>query len=200
MATPRGNPYIWVTWLSSLMSGDNPCQWQPWFRANHQLATEQPSDFDLIGWKMNHTRMLIELADELDRREGALIRTEVELKHDFERLHGTLAGKADLICREPDAITVIDCKTGKERDSDKVQVMIYMWMMSKTAYWAEKPIRGEVAYSNTRVPIEKLPNDFEDNLNYFIKLLCRKKPPRTTTGSACKFCKITKGDCPDRVD
>jgi hypothetical protein len=200
MALERANPYIWVTWLSSLMTGENPCQWLPWFRANYQLQTEQPSDFDLVSWKVSHTRMLTELGDDLEQRDGALIQTEVELKHYFEDYGGTLAGKADCICREPGQITIFDCKTGKERDSDQAQVLIYMWLLSQNPQTADRTIRGEVVYSERRSVIERIPESFENDMRFFIKLICSKKPPRRTPGNACRFCKITKDDCADRVD
>ena len=36
MAKPReSKPYIWVAWLSKLLSGDDSCEWRVWFQAHH---------------------------------------------------------------------------------------------------------------------------------------------------------------------
>ena len=36
MAQPRAaGPYVWVTWLSELLVGENPCEWGSWFKAQH---------------------------------------------------------------------------------------------------------------------------------------------------------------------
>ena len=31
-----GGPYIWVTWLTRLLVGENSCEWAAWFRAQHE--------------------------------------------------------------------------------------------------------------------------------------------------------------------
>ena len=44
-------PYIWVTWLPRLLSGEGSCEWAAWFKAQHEALihcgprTDQ-SDFD----------------------------------------------------------------------------------------------------------------------------------------------------------
>jgi len=200
MAISRASPYIWVKWLAGIMSGDNPCHWQAWFLTKNQLREKQPSDFNLVAWKIDHSRMLADLTKGFSRKVGVLVRTEYELKQPFNEFGATLAGKADCLCWDTSGLTVYDIKTGKERDSDQIQVMIYMWMLSKHSDFTSKKIRGEVVYTNRRQPIEKLPDDFEDNLNYFVKLLCDREAPMKSAGSPCKFCAITKSDCPDRIE
>ena len=34
-----GGPYIWVTWLTKLLSDENSCEWAAWFRSPAQLST-----------------------------------------------------------------------------------------------------------------------------------------------------------------
>ena len=46
MANPRKSPYIWVTWLAKVMSGDVTCHWQSWFQSHNQLTEKQSGDFD----------------------------------------------------------------------------------------------------------------------------------------------------------
>ena len=36
MAVLRNNgPYVWVTWLPRLLSGENTCEWANWFKTQH---------------------------------------------------------------------------------------------------------------------------------------------------------------------
>ncbi len=44
---------------------------------------------------------------------------------------GTLGGRPDLIARLGDSGTIIDVKTGKERPSHVVQVMLYMYAVPR---------------------------------------------------------------------
>ena len=32
----QDGPYIWVTWLTKLLVGENSCEWSAWFRAQHE--------------------------------------------------------------------------------------------------------------------------------------------------------------------
>jgi len=59
MVNPRKSPYIYVKWLADIMSGAVTCHWQSWFQSHNQLTEKQPSDFDLTGWIIDHTKMLI---------------------------------------------------------------------------------------------------------------------------------------------
>lgn len=61
MAKPRSNLYIHATWLAKVISGEVACQWQFWFQTHNQIEKKQPSTFNLVGWNINHTRMLTEL-------------------------------------------------------------------------------------------------------------------------------------------
>ena len=58
MAELRTNgPYIWVTWLTKLLVGENSCEWAAWFRAQHEGWSWEkvPSTFDMAGWQIKHT-------------------------------------------------------------------------------------------------------------------------------------------------
>jgi hypothetical protein len=36
MTVRRASPYVWTTWLSKLLVGDQSCEWATWFKTNHQ--------------------------------------------------------------------------------------------------------------------------------------------------------------------
>jgi hypothetical protein len=59
MTVKRRQPYIWVTWLSKVMAGEQACVWASWFKAHHQDYPKAPSGFELARWNVEHTRLLL---------------------------------------------------------------------------------------------------------------------------------------------
>ena len=49
MTQLRTAPYVWVTWLSRLLVGDDSCVWPSWFRAHYEsFRKADSSSFDLV--------------------------------------------------------------------------------------------------------------------------------------------------------
>ena len=98
MPVERTNPYIWVTWLTKLLVGENSCEWAAWFRSRHETWSydKVPSTFDATTWQLNHTALLNRIRDQLET-QGKTVFTE---NQNFFNLRGnvaTLGGKPDLI-------------------------------------------------------------------------------------------------------
>jgi len=110
MAQPRSGTYVWVSWLTKQMAGEESCRWRLWFKANNKFD-KMPSDFDLAKWTADHTQLLHSRADHL-RADGYAV--YLEGQNDF-RLKGssgaTLSGKADIVALKDGDACVIDCKT-----------------------------------------------------------------------------------------
>ena len=54
----KDGPYIWVTWLTRLLVGENSCEWAAWFRAQHEGSSCDKvlrDGFDLVGCQIAHT-------------------------------------------------------------------------------------------------------------------------------------------------
>ena len=68
MAQRRDTPYVWVTWLTKLLVGENSCEWAAWFRANHegQSYDKVPSTFDATEWQLQHTHLLTKIRAEIE--------------------------------------------------------------------------------------------------------------------------------------
>ena len=128
MPTPRSSPYIWVTWLSKLLSGEASCEWASWFKSHYERGSysQMPSTFDQAAWHVNHTRLVNRV---LDRFEGEGRSVSVEAQNQFTLVGrvATVGGKPDIIAVSGDSVTVCDAKTGQPRISDQVQVMAYMY-------------------------------------------------------------------------
>ena len=202
MAHPRSDTYVWVSWLTRQMAGEEACRWKLWFRANNTFD-KVPSDFDLARWTADHTQLLHARADEL-RAQGYSV--YLEGQNDF-RLKGRggapLAGKAAIVAIKGDDACVIDCKTGAGRHSDKLQVLLYMLSLPLTVgHCRGRALRGEVQYRDHVVGIAPAEVDdaFREKLRSYMALAgSDEAPARAPSYSECRFCDITAADCPERV-
>ena len=201
----REAPYVTVSSIKGLLIGDQNCEWAPWFRAHFQNYQRTPSNFDQVTWKMNHTKLLHELRLEF-QADGKTVRLDGQNWVRYQTPIGaTLIGRPDLLVEQTDEriLTIIDAKTGKPRDSDTAQVMLYMylWPRAKPVY-QNYQIDGLVAYQDHRVEIPASAiNNFGDNLNYWLEIVTSEDEPEPTPSYyECRFCDITKADCPQRIE
>ena len=156
MAEPRsGGPYIWVTLLSKLLAGEDSCEAASWFKAQHESHSWErgPSTFDSAQWQIEHTDLVHDVREDLISK-GCQV--SVERQNEF-RLQGktaTLAGRPDLIALGDGFTTVVDAKTGRPKDSDVVQVLIYMWALPLALpQYRGMALDGRVAYRDHAVEI-----------------------------------------------
>ncbi len=199
----RTQPYAIVKWLTRLLAGEQSCVWSVWFRAHH-IAASQPSEFDFDKWKIDHTALLRPVIRKL-ALDGYKVSTEEQNQFKWKGKLGTLAGKPDVVAidDEQKEACVVDAKTGKERVSDRVQVMVYMWVMPMVVpQLKDIPLYGKVVYSNKEVDIS--PNEitpaFKNNVTDLLKeVFGPEPPPKVPSYSECRWCPITPEDCEDRV-
>jgi hypothetical protein len=203
MSEKRKHPYVWVKWLSKIMAGEQACLWASWFKAHHQSYAKADSDFDLTSWHVKHTRLSVTTCQEFTRR-GATVR--VEGQNYFRWPHasgGFLAGKPDIVSIEDTAVTVVDCKTGTARRSDRIQVQIYMHVLPFCfPELGLKTIKGRVVYADNQVeiPPDAADGRFGEDLDFFMGLVAGETAPMAAPSSSeCRFCDITPADCPSRV-
>ena len=129
----------------------------------------------------------------------------VENQNSFQ-LQGETAivpGKPDLVVMTGDDALIIDVKTGREQPSHRVQVMIYKFAIPRALpQYEDVSIAGEVAYParTVRVPMGALPNQFIEQLGSLIRRLGSDTPAqRVPSPQECRFCDISKADCPARI-
>ena len=191
MTQPRTAPYIWVTWLSRLLVGDDSCVWSTWFRAHYERFRKvEGSSFDLVRWKRAHTRLLRETMDDL--RSGGHVVTTVEQNafHLKGSSGATLAGRPDIIATAPDgSVTVYDAKTGTQKSSDAAQVMIYLYALARDPRYRGMPLEGRLVYGNgaeVPIPAGSLDEHFIDGLHDLLKRVTGDEPAeRVPSGREC---------------
>ena len=205
MAEIRDSPYIWVTWLTKLLVGENSCEWAAWFRANHEGRSwnKVPSTFDNAEWQLNHTNLLNRIRNEMEQ-EGKVVFTEAQNSFTLRGHTATLGGKPDLITIAGDRGTIVDAKNAQPSPSHHVQVLLYMYAIPR-ALQQYKGVNfdGRVVYPDHEeyVPSTALDDTFVNNFSSLIKRLASSQAARRVPSKMeCGFCNITASDCPDRVE
>lgn len=201
MKERHGPPYIYATWLSGLLSGENSCEFAVWIKANFQDYPTVPEDKDWAEWNLRHTSLLNKERARLES-EGCTVYTEAQNKFTIKGRLATLGGKPDLVSVSPEGrIVVHDPKGGKPKASHLVQVMIYQWALPLAfKRFKGKSIDGRVVYSDHSVdiPAEKL-NGFTEKIPELIKRLVGGPARKVPSVYECRFCPHTKETCPERV-
>ena len=172
MTIQRQTPYIWVTWLTKLLAGESQCDWASWFKA-HNKYDKLPSDFNLTQWTADHNQMLLERA-QYYRDAGYSVFIEDQNSFMLEGEDGAiLSGKADIVAINGTKAIVEDCKTGQPRNSDQMQVLIYMLVLPLAcAHCSELELDGIVKYKNDAVFIKN--NRVDESLKSVLRNIINK--------------------------
>jgi hypothetical protein len=193
-AEPRDEPFIYATWLTKLISGEAQCEWSLWFRARHTFEKMQ-SGSNLDAWTKEHDALLQWRASKL-REQG--VQPLIERGFSVNGRTATIKGKADLTYDLDRVLWIEECKTGKRRDSDHVQALIYVWLAELGGL---PTAEARIIYRDDIVDVDRsrLPEIRKDALR-LIKLTTESTPPlRVPSVLECRSCNISSLYCPDRA-
>ena len=203
MAVLRSDPYIWVTWLTKLLAGESMCEWSSWFRAHHKNYDKLPVEFDVATWTIDHRELVNARRDEL-LDEGYAVHIEDE--NAFRRIGKTgivVSGKPDILAIRDNVGVIEDCKTGRPRTSDQLQVLVYMLLLPIGNPLTENvSLSGRVVYKTNGVdiPASGLDDKFQERLVEIVRKVGGEKPlPKSPTWAECRWCDIGPADCLYRV-
>ena len=205
MAIKRETPYIWVTWLTKLLVGENSCEWAAWFKANHESSSwaKTPSNFDSASWQLGHTALLNRIRQTAEE-EGKVVFTESQNHFSLRGRTATLGGKPDLITVSGEHGMIIDAKTGQPSPSHHVQLLLYMYAIPRSLrQYKGIDFEGKVVYPDHEayIPSFALDDTFIDNFSELIQRLASHDPARKVPSKLeCSFCNITSADCAERVE
>jgi len=200
----RAETYVWPSWVTSLISGDKSCLWAAWFKAHFTKYEKVESDFDLIKWTADHAALVRLRADEL-RADGFTVTEEDQNSFKIIGNNGsTLSGKPDIVAIKENKMLVVDCKTGKKRNADAIQVAIYMLCLSSLPrHSSVAHITGEICYKASRdiIEFDFVDDSFRRNFKDVMNRVADDSPPlHTPSYSECRFCDIPSSCCSERVN
>jgi len=239
MDQKRNNIYIYVTWLTKLLAGENQCKWATWYKAHYQYSKIPPKDpLSLAEWTREHNILLQQRKEKYEKEK---YRVTIEDQNAFKYIvkvpkHDTcidtyknltlkkecdlceeviIAGKADLIAikeitridqQRPIYIRCLieDEKTGKQRNSDIFQMMIYLLAFDKKFEIEKKfvdSINGILNYKNgsiIEVPFAKITESFKNDFNNLVKEInSNNEPFKVPSKFECQWCDIQ--NCEKRI-
>jgi hypothetical protein len=194
----RRRPYVWVTWITKLLAGEHRCQWAAWYKAHfkHEKTADDGDRADFFAkYTAKHDAIMAERVEVL-REAGWSVRVEDENDFKLEGMNGTLSGKPDAVAlRDTDGL-VLEGKSGKKRQSDHWQVLVYLFALPLT--WLKgHTLRGQVEYADGSENVRDLRDEDRDHIAHILKMATGPEtPPRTPTKWECEYCDIAA--CPDR--
>ena len=203
MATSRDAPYVWTTWITKLMVGEAHCEWAAWFRA-HYTYDRLPSDFNVARWTINHTALVREQVAAL-RADGYSVLVEDQNAFRLRGQQGViLAGKPDIVALRDHMVAIVDCKTGTPRLSDHMQVLVYMLILPYVRpAWKGKTMQGRVQYQHNcvEIPATAVDAQFRALFRQTMEQVGGETPlPRVPSYTECRWCDISRHQCPQRID
>ena len=199
----RSNPFIWVSWLSKLMAGEKQCEWATWFRS-HYTWDKLPSGLDVAKWTADHAQLLRARKAALEA-EGFTVYAEDQNSFTLMGKTGIeVSGKPDIVAIRGAEAYVEDCKTGTPRHSDHFQVLVSMLALPHMEGPCKgRKLDGRIIYGNTvvDVPSSKIDADLKELFGKTVLMIGGPEPARKTPSwGECRYCDISRSDCPERID
>jgi PD-(D/E)XK nuclease superfamily protein len=203
-AQRRRSPYTWCTWATPYLSGDAQCLFTAWMQSQYTFDKVERGGFDLATWKVEHAAMVDKRAVEL-MNAGWNVWVEDQNKFTIKGKFTTLAGKPDLVATKGSEALVVDCKSGKRRESDVQQVLLYLYALPlyHHAITVNHRVSGEVRYKDGAIDIapERITPGLRARITDTLKRLGDPTPPaKVPSARECAFCCIPKDLCPERID
>lgn len=204
VVTPRSKslfPFLMVTWVLGLVTGQDQCLWRAWFRSRYNYPKRPDQTFDSAAWTSQHDDQVNRRRRELEA-DGWKVNKE---SSNWTRLKGQsalLVAKPDIIASRGGQFLVVDEKTGKQNHKDWWQVLIYLYVIPKA--WQSEGLRitGQVEYADgTRIDVT--PAEFTPELrNKFFTIVKQigdtVEPEKTPSAAECRFCDVST--CDKRIE
>lgn len=196
----RSKPYIWLTWISSLMGEEKQCKYTAWFCAHYQFA-KAPSDYDSSA----HNEMVSQRAMQ-HKAQGFPVYVEDDNSFIIKGRSCNIGGKPDIVLEDGQPI-IEDCKLGDRKDSHRIQVLIYMLLFplsptGKLLCQSQIPV-GRLVYPNSIMEISpsEVDEQFKEFFRQTIAIISSPTPPSQTPSRwECRYCNIPSACCPARID
>ena len=199
----RTGVFIWPTWIAGLLAGDKHCAWAAWFRAHHRYDKRPDEDENqLARWKAEHAEM-VRVRARLLELDGWVVSVEDQNKFHYRGRAATVGGCPDLIVVAEDMARIEDYKTGKEREADFWQVVLYCILAPLATDTADRldgrTLSGTIVYRDREraISAEDIQASRPLVITQILRTASAEEPLRTPSAAECRYCDIAC--CPDRM-
>lgn len=186
------------------MADELQCYWSIWFRTHYKYE-KLVSNFDSAQWNARHRALLDDRISDLQAEGWAV---SVEGENWFEiagRSHPIkVAGKPDILAIREGCAFIEDCKTGKKKNSDLYQILLYMLLLPvSTAKCRGLKLAGRLVYPDEVVEVagEQVNEEFKAQFQKAIAYLSSTIPARKIPSfPECRYCDVSAEYCRERMD
>lgn len=186
------------------MADEIQCHWAIWFRTHYKYE-KLSSSFDSAKWNANHQALLRSRVFDLEAK-GHTVYLEGENWFEItgKSFPIKVSGKPDIVAISNNQGFVEDCKTGRKKNSDFYQVLIYLLMLPFThPVCRGLNMVGRLIYPTEVIEIEtdQVNEAFKVQFREAIALLSSVTPIRKVPSyQECRYCDISAQYCSERVD
>lgn len=205
---PRPRPYVWVSWITKLLAGENRCWFAAWYKSHFKYDKTKDQECGACAegrpctdpencrhsffkeWTEKHDRITARAA-EAYRESGWVVRVEDEGEFKLNGKGADLAGKPDLVAIKGGVAEVVDAKSGRRRASDHWQVLIYMFALPLAWLEGMRDVSGVVEYSDGPESVRALGTKERDAIVDAIRRVSTKDAPEPVPSAhECLRCDI----------
>ncbi|MGB3510230.1 MAG: PD-(D/E)XK nuclease family protein [Microcoleaceae cyanobacterium] len=194
----RIKQFIWVTWLAKVLAEEIKCIYSIQQISNYQFP-KQPNNYD----STEHDEKVIQRAITLEEQDFTVY---VEQQNSF-KVNGKIydvcvSGRPDIVAVKDEWVIVEDIKTGKRKNSHKMQVLLYMLLLPlalETQDICQKQIpHGRLIYPDgiVEIPAWQVDRKFRQRLREAIAIIANSKSlnPKPSPWE-CRYCQIPHEYC-----
>jgi len=183
------NMNISISQISKLISGDDPCLFKYWYAIRHKdEAKKEDLSADLVKWRIRHNQVVSNIIEDVQKSGGEFKREKWVVLNLSE--NDALVGKADIIHENDKSIHLYECKGGQPSSSDAIQLLIYLYVLTKEESYKNKELKGILGYKDYQkeYSITDIPEGIQELIDKYSKILISDSEPLKYGGSSCRFC------------
>ena len=194
----RPRPYVWPTWITKHLAGEEKCWYKPWVKATRKYkkipeSADRRAFFD--EWTAKHDKLVLARYNRM-KADGWTCRLEDEGEFKLQGKTADLAGKPDIVGMRTtdtgDFAIVIDGKSGRPKASDHWQVLIYMFALPLSWLPKSYELHGEIQYTDNTEPVRPLRDAEVQAISGAIRKISDLSSPPDAVPSAreCERCDV----------
>ena len=192
---PRKRGYVFPTWITKLLAGENQCWYSAWYKTHfkYKKVVEKDREAFFADYTARHDAIAPNRAMFL-KLEGWTVKVEEQGEFRVNGKLGDISGKPDIVAMKDDEALVVEVKSGKPRQSDHWQVLLYLLFLPLDWMKGFKTIRGEVEYPDgVVVDVRPLQSEEREKIGAALRLVTGPDAPAATPSSVdCRFCDIAR--------
>ncbi len=186
------------------MTDEIQCSWSVWFRTHYKYE-KLNRDFDSARWNASHRALLSDRLSQL-QSEGSAVSIEGENWFEIvgRQYAVRIAGKPDILVLEDEQIWVEDCKTGRKKNSDLYQVLLYMLLLPLShSKCRGMKLQGRLVYPDGAIDIssDQVDEAFKAQFRQTVATLSNATPAQKVPSfQECRYCDISREYCLERIE